>query len=492
MRRTLGFWLLTWLGMSAALVAQTLDRSIEAALEAPAARRALWGIRVVEVESGRVLYGKNAAQPFTPASNMKLFTTAVALLRLGPDYHFETRVLAPARPDAQGRVEELHLVGGGDPTLSGRAYPYRKEPGEGDPLAGVEALAQQVWDAGVRQVSGDIIGDDTLYPWEPYPEGWTVADAAWEYGAAVSALVVNDNAFRLTVRPPRRGDGAVEVTLRPDLGLFTISNTLRVFPGAERKIEIDRAPGSRVIRIWGTAPPGAAASSALMAADDPAWFAAEALRRSLERRGVVVTGEARAAHRLPGIAYREPEGLPLATRTSPPLGEILRVIDKVSQNLHAEIVLRETARRRGGDGSRALALKELESLLEETGTPKEEYEFQDGSGLSRRALVSPAAITRLLLHLARSPQADLFRDLLPVAGADGTLASRFRGQEDVEGIRAKTGSVSHVATLSGLAGPPGPAQVAFSIMANQFTAPAAEVRAVIDTIAVAILRSAKN
>src|SRR5574340_315058 len=193
------------LAAACALPAAGLPGRIRAAIDAsPVARTAFWGIRIVEVESGHAVFELNADHFFVPASNTKLFTTALGLARLGPDYRFRTTVLAGAAPDARGAVPWLRLVGGGDPNPSARAIPHRPGPITGDPLQAIEDLADQVAAKGVRSVDGDITGDDTAYVWEPFPDGWSVDDPVWEYGAPVSALTLNDNAFKLTILPSTR------------------------------------------------------------------------------------------------------------------------------------------------------------------------------------------------------------------------------------------------------------------------------------------------
>lgn len=464
-------------------LAQPLPEAIDKLLAEPAARRAIWAIHVRDLATGATLYERNGEVPFTPASNTKLFSSALALTKLGPDYRFQTRVLSA--PLLDGVVTgDLLLVGGGDPSISGRVYPYDKEAKPGDPLAPLTGLADQVVAAGVKRIDGDIVGDDSLYPFEPFPDGWTTDDAIWEYGAPVSALTVNDNAFRITIRPPKTADGAVTVSLNPPFEYFTIQNQVRVGAGLPRRIEVDRMPGSRVLRIRGTTPPGGGAATQILAVDDPALFAASILKDLLEQRGVTVRGGARARHREPGVGYAAPQGRVLATRESPPLAEILRVVNKVSQNLHAELTLRETARVLRGEASRAEGLKELEGFLSEIGVAKDEYDFQDGSGLSRRTLVTPSAVTKLLTWMRQSPQGATFQSLLPVGGADGSLATRYKGVSDAGDIQAKTGTLSHVSALGGYAGN----RLAFSVMVNHATAPSYEVRQVLDKIALEILR----
>lgn len=468
--------------------AQTLDERIASILSAPAARGATWGIHAVSADSGAVLYSRNASSPLTPASNTKLFTTAFGLLKLGPDYRFETRVLAAARPDPQGVLHgDLRLVGGGDPTLSARRIPYEKGPIEGDPLAPLALLADQIAAAGVRVINGDLIGDDTRWPHEPYPGGWAIGDMPWDYGAPVSALTLNDNSLTLTVRPGKAPGDPATVTLVPPVEYFTLRNTLRTLPGAERRISIDRAPASRVLEISGTAPPNSAALTDYLAVDDPAAFTAEAFAQLLRARGISIRGRVLAAHRPSGVPYSEPAGVVLASRHSPPLVETLKVIDKVSQNLHAEMVLREIGRATRGEGTAQAAHKEIAAWLESLGADKRDFDFEDGSGLSRRTLVSPQTVTAVLRALHLSEHREAFRGLLPIAAEDGTLSSRFRGEKQAALVRAKTGSISHVAALSGYAGDDPARRIAFSVIVNGATAPSFAVRTLIDKIVIALL-----
>lgn len=478
---------------AAGAAAQGLEERIGALLAGPAAKRATWAIHVVRLSDGQVLYARNAGVPMTPASNTKLASTALALVRLGPDYRFVTRVLADAEPDAQGRVRgPLRLVGGGDPTLSGRAVPYSKDAPEGDPFGPLKELARQVADRGVRIVEGGVVGDATRWPWEPYPPGWAVGDMTWEYGAPVSALTVNDNAVRLVVRPGSQAGEPASIGFRPPVEYFTVLNLVRTREGAERRIIVRRAPGSRVLEVAGTAPPGGATAVQPIAVNEPAAFAAEVFALLLRQRGIEVRGPVRGEVRMEGVPWQEPRGVELARRESPPLVELLRIINKVSQNLHAEMVLRETAHVVRGEGTARAGVEETAALLKEAGADAAEFDLEDGSGLSRRGLLSPQAITALLRFLETTGRGGLFRSLLPVAGEDGTLAGRFQGMAEASLIRAKTGSLAHVAGLSGYAGDHPASRVAFSILVNGFTAPAGEIRALIDKMAIAILEESRR
>jgi D-alanyl-D-alanine carboxypeptidase/D-alanyl-D-alanine-endopeptidase (penicillin-binding protein 4) len=463
---------------------QILDRSATL-------RDAHWGIQIADADSGEILFRSNTNKLFVPASNTKLFSTALALVRLGSNFQFTTTVLAERAPDALGRVSgSLILVGGGDPNLSGRAIPYDKTAVPGDPLLAIKQLADQVLAAGVRQVDGDIVGDDTAYIWDPHPEGWAVDDPIWEYGAPVSALSLNDNAVKLTVAPAAGPGDPVWLTVAPAVGFYHIDNRAVTTAGDERKLRLDRHPGSPQLRLWGGLPVKAPPRSMLLGIDDPALFAALALREELAARGVLTTGRAVARHRFPNEVpdmkeadpHPPPAGVPLARLISPPLVEDLRVLNKVSQNLHAELALRAVGKARRGIGSREAGIAELEQFLEEIGIAEAEYELFDGSGLSRLNLLAPTAIVKLLSYMYRGLQRDDWLSLLPVGGEDGTLSSRFLRSPAARRIQAKTGSLSHVSALSGYAMRPGRSPLIFAILVNNYRGPSSEIRAAIDQI----------
>ena len=496
-----GGWAPAARGPAAALVlivavqlatAASLGQSIPRVLDAtPSGRTAFWGIQVMDLASGKILYTRNANRFFVPASNAKLFTLALALARLGPDYRFETRVLADAAPDAEGRlVGALRLLGGGDPNLSARQIPYRANAQTGDPLGPMEQLADQVVAHGVTRVEGGIVGDDTRYVWEPYPEGWAVDDTQYDYGAPVSALSFNDNAVTLTVRPGGRAGDLAQLTLEPALEYYAIDNRVRTTaPGIPRQIRCGRIPGSGQVRLWGTIPVRDGGEELSLAVADPADYAARAFRRALEDRGVVVEGGIQVRHRFAG----EPPpsngaaGVELARRDSAPLLEDLRVTAKVSQNLHAELALRAVARARRDEGSRQAGLEEMQKFLSEIGIATDSDHFADGSGLSRLDLVTPASVVRLLRFMYDSPQRQDWIDLMPVGGQDGTLQSRLAAVPDAGRIHAKTGTLTHVSALSGYAQRRDGNWVAFSILVNNDNGQAAEVRGVIDRICTLIV-----
>jgi D-alanyl-D-alanine carboxypeptidase/D-alanyl-D-alanine-endopeptidase (penicillin-binding protein 4) len=476
MRRLIPLIFFALAGLHAASLTEKIERALNAAT---GLRRGYLGLEIVDLSTGEVVFESNADRLFVPASNSKLFTTALGLTHLGPDFRFHTTVVAPGQPDSEGTISgAVSLVGGGDPNLSGRELPYRVDSPPGDGLQAIAALAGQMVAKGVRRIDGDIVGDDTAYVWEPYPEAWGMGDSLWEYGAPVSALTINDNAFTVAVEA---GDPA-RITISPPFEFYEIDNLVRT--GSPRKIRFDRDPGSMQLRISGQLPPGDPGLAEMLAIHDPALYAAAALRDALMRRGVVVRGKAVVRHALWNEPVAPPAGFEMARIDSAPLIEDLRVLAKVSQNLHAELILRAVGRAEAGAGTREAGLRVMREFLKQLGVTADEYLPNDGSGLSRTNLVTPAAVVKLLQFMYRSPNRENWLSLLPVGGEDGTLRLRMRKTSAAGRIRAKTGSLTHVSTLSGYAERRDGTMLVFSLMANNQNAPSAYVRAALDKICV--------
>jgi len=465
--------------------AQLAEKIDAIAESARALQGAFWGAKVVNIETGETVYEHNPDHYFVPASNAKLYTTALALRRLGPDHRFVTVVSAAAEPDSEGVIDgDVRLVGGGDPTLSSREYPFDDDAPAGDALAPVEEFARQLAEMGVRIIRGDIVGDNTAYPWEPYPEGWALDDTFWDYGAPVSALALHDNFFRLSVFPAQRVGESARLAVRPPTDYYRIVNRIRTVAQGETIVEVDWPFGSREINVRGTILPGEGRDR-LLAIRDPAHYAAWVFQEALERHGIVVEGAPRARYRSADESAPPSDGVVLARRESPPLFEIVQVINKLSQNLHAELLLHEVGLVRSGDSSREAGLRELRAFLAAAGVPEESYEFEDASGLSRLDLVTPAGTAQLLRYMYLSEDRDGWLETLPIGGADGTLEHRFNGTAGL--IRAKTGTMSHVSALSGYVDSHSAGTLAFSILVNNYTASDAAVRSFMDRVVRVIL-----
>src|SRR5579864_2883631 len=253
-------WLPLWLALSIASGADLKSKIDELVSKTPALGNAFAGLQVVSLPSGRVLYERSQDRLFVPASNMKLFTTALALVKLGPQYRFKTQIGGDTAIDADGTLAgDLVLVGGGDPALSGREYPYQYHPGSQAAASysfrAMEELADQLVARGLKRVDGDIVGDDRRYVWEPHGEGWSSGDALWEYGAPVSALILDDNSFAVTIRPGAHAGDLAHIALSPSFEYFSIDNRVRTETGGARKVGFDRSATGQ-LHIAGVVPAG--------------------------------------------------------------------------------------------------------------------------------------------------------------------------------------------------------------------------------------------
>ncbi len=482
------------LTLSMASAADLKSKIDDLVATSPALANAYVGMQVVSLTDGHIVYERNQDRLLAPASNMKLFTTALALARLGPQYRLTTQICASRPIDANGTLDaDVVFVGGGDPSLSGRTYPYQNHStSSGDfSFRAVDEMVTQLVAKGLRRIRGDIVGDDRRYLWAPYADGWTFGDSMWEYGAPVSALILDDNSFAVTIRPAARAGDPATLSLLPPFEYFSIDNRVRTQEGGERRVNFDRKTSGRQVHIWGSIPIGDAGMTQLLAVDDPALYAAEVLRDALLRRGISIHGKAVSRHRMSDDAFNPDQARPrvvLAQRSSPPLAELLQVIDKVSQNLHAEVMLREVGAVAKHFGSRDAGLAEMRDFLTEIGVSKDDYRLTDGSGLSRSTLVTPAAITKLLVYMYKSANRDTFVDLLPIAGVDGTLRTRFAEHPEARAIRAKTGTLGHVRANSGYIDSPEYGPLAFSFLVNNYGAPTSEISKFLDAVELALLK----
>jgi len=475
------------------LGASDLSSRLDQILNAAALSHAYVGMDVVRLSDGEVLYARNSERLFVPASNMKLFTTALTLSKLGADYRLTTQIGAGSPIDPEGTLAgDLELIGGGDPSMSGREYPYRKSAASGAlySFSAIEELADQLIARGLKRVDGNVVGDDTRYVWEPQPGGWSSDSATREYGAPVSALILDDNTFSLTLKPSERVGGLARVKLAPSFENFAIDNRVVTADRGAPKIEFYRSASGRELHIWGTIPKGDAGYTQALAIGDPAPYAAEVLRDALLRRGVAIRGRAVARHRFQDELSDAPNppNIVLAEHHSPPLLDLLQVVDKVSQNLHAEILLREVAVAAGHAGTAAAGLEAMDDFLAGIRIAKAEHQFTDGSGLSRATLVTPAAIVKLLAYMNQSKYREEWLGLLPTGGEDGTLKTRFADHPEARAIHAKTGTLDHVKALSGYADTAAHGRVAFSLLVNNFEEPGAGVTKIMDALVLALLQ----
>jgi serine-type D-Ala-D-Ala carboxypeptidase/endopeptidase (penicillin-binding protein 4) len=455
--------------------AALLARDLAAELVAPEALAAAWGVRVESLDRpGPALFSHNADQLFVPASNMKLLTVAVAADRLGWDHTFPTAIQATTRIADDGTVRgDLVVQGTGDPTIGNR-------PTSAGSFA---EWAEALWQSGLRRVNGRIVGDDRAFANEPLGQGWAWDDVPYGYSAPESALIYNENTAAIEIAPgPAPGTFATARLVDVAAGLSLQSYVTTGSAGSPTSIDLARLPGSSRLRLTGTIASDAAPVIHYAAVDNPPRYFAAALREALIARGIVVIGPASDVETSPPGPL--PDGAPvLLTRQSPPLSAIAARLLKVSQNLYAETLLREAVVSPATPPTAAAGAAVVRDTLLSWGLPAGSFTQSDGSGLSRYNLVSPTAFVRVLSHAFHDPRLkDAWIEALPVTGVDGTLERRMKGTSADGHVHAKTGSLSGVRSLSGYVETDDGEWLVFSILANNFAVPVADVDAVTDRI----------
>ncbi|MET0556509.1 MAG: D-alanyl-D-alanine carboxypeptidase/D-alanyl-D-alanine-endopeptidase [Vicinamibacteria bacterium] len=449
-----------------------LKRAIDAIVDRPAFAPAFWGIEVRDLRSGRVLYARNAGKNLKPASTLKVVTTAAILDALGPDERLRTTVETAGRLDAFGRVlGDVYLVGRGDTNLSGRFT-------DGRITAAFEELADGLRAAGVRRIEGRLVGHEGLFAGDRRGEDWSWEDLVWWYGAEVSALSFNDNCADLRVLPGERSGEPVRVERAPVSSYYAVVSTaVTSAAGTAPALVVTRAPGSNELRISGTYPLAAEPWTGSAALEDPAHYAATVFAEVLAARGIATSGPVETSQQPlpPGLRV-------LAAHEGPPLAEALKAVNKPSQNLHAEAMLRLLGARRRGVGSADAGHEAVLEFLKRMGVDAKDWSLQDGSGLSGSDLLTPHELVSLLAAMDRHPHAAAFRATLPVAAQDGTLKNRMRGTAADGRLVAKTGTLRHVNALAGYVTTRGGSRLAFAMAVNHHTAGGAPATAALDEI----------
>jgi D-alanyl-D-alanine carboxypeptidase/D-alanyl-D-alanine-endopeptidase (penicillin-binding protein 4) len=407
------------------------------ALLGPAERGGRWGVMVISLSRGDTLFKLNADSSLQPASNMKLFTSALALDQFGPGHQFRTEVLRAGDVDPDGTLKgDLILRGDGDPSLSPRFV-------EGGPNAPMERLAQLVADAGIKRVTGHLIADASAFDPQRIPEGWKKGYLREAYAAPVSALSLNENVLQVIVRPNQvNGKAVVELEPATDMPLTVAVRT--VSGRGARVAAYSTAKGSIEVRGWiGTR---AGERRYELVAVDPTAVAAGAFRIALAARGIKLTGNTTFATEPVGAAVK------IGDLASPPLGKMLSVMNRESINHFAELIFRDAGRNAAPDsiGSAESGNALLQRfLVGKVGADSTAVVAADGSGLSTLDRVTPRALVQLLAYSHRSQWSDAFHASLPVAGETELLARRMRATPAQGNLHAKTGTTNTVISLGG-------------------------------------------
>lgn len=473
---------------------------IRSALARPELQRGQIGVKIVSLDTNKVIFEQNAEKYFMPASNMKSFTVAAAMERLSPNYRFVTSVYAATQPDADGVIKgDLTIYGRGDVSISTAFY-------DGDYYKGVDALAEKIALAGVKRIEGNLVGDETYFSGNPIPPSWEWDDLQWYYGAEISALALNDNAVDLSVKP-----GSVNmpcsVQIQPINTIYKIVNRcITIGAGTKRDIKVFKKIDQNILEISGTISVGDNGYNGSITISKPAQLFVEILRQRLLQKGITVTGR-NLIKDVKEQTLQSPFTPPveIAKLESQPFSVIAAKTMKPSQNLYTETILwtlgEQFGRKNGspeifGNGgsqedlskrtSAELGLKVVQDFLKQIGIAPDSVVQWDGSGLSRHNLITPSAAVQLYAYMAKqSRNALAWQNSLTIGGVDGTLRNRFKGTKAEANVRGKTGTIDQVSAVSGYVTTAAGEKLVFSVLVNGV--PETRLRtATIDEIIVAL------
>jgi D-alanyl-D-alanine carboxypeptidase/D-alanyl-D-alanine-endopeptidase (penicillin-binding protein 4) len=461
-----------------------------------------FGVKIVSLDSGKTIFEHDAQKLLSPASNSKLYTIALALDRLGGDYRIKTSLYAEAKPNESGVLKgDLIVYGRGDPTINAHLN-------GGNIYKALAPLVAALTNAGVKRITGDIVGDESFIQGPPYGSGWTWDDMDNYYGAEISALTINDNTIQLIAKAGKSNGLPCQLSLSPATTYVVLSNrTETVAAGGRRSISCHRSIEQNVVYVTGQLPAGDRDFTDDVTMHNPAGLFVLLFKEALTRSGVKVSGKTRT------INWQGREANPLEVSKLVELGsveslsmrDIAREVQKPSQNLYTDLMLahvgemerREPSPRErdSGDGrtdaarsipltSEDLGIRALREFLAKVGIRRTDVQFEEGSGLSRNNLTTPNATIALLKHMSQHAEADAYVNALPIAGVDGTLRNRMKGTAAANNVRAKTGTLRWANSLSGHVKTAGGEHWIFSIMLNRYAASAEEKREAVDKIAV--------
>ncbi len=470
-----------------------LQARISDILRKPELSSAMVGIKVASLDTGRVLFEENANKLVRPASNMKLYTVAAALDRLSPDFRFVTSVYSMVKPDSDGALKgDLIVYGRGDPSLAARFN-------SGDYFKGIDDLAARIAAAGVKKIDGNLVGDETYFSGPPYGSGWEWEDLTWYYGAEVSSLVVNDNALDLFVKPgPNVGSPAVVTTGPPDPFLSVINRVVTGPKGTRRSISVYRGLGENRIELAGTIGLEDRGYTGGIGISHPAQLFMSILRSALNQRGIKIKGSTQIVSERIGVSniprgyVAAPDKAPfeIARLQSPPFATVAANTLKPSQNLYTEIILRTIgevvpvqAVTDPRNSSEDAGHDVVKAFLKEANLNPDSLVLSDGSGLSRNDMITAESNVQLLTYMSKHKYASVWRDALPIAGVDGTLRNRLKNTVAENNLRAKTGSLSSAASLSGYVTTAAGENLVFAIIVNNYPSDTEPRTVCIDPIA---------
>jgi serine-type D-Ala-D-Ala carboxypeptidase/endopeptidase (penicillin-binding protein 4) len=457
-----------------------LATEIDRIIDRPELRRYRWGIVVRDVNGASQLYNRDGDRLFIPASNVKLITTAVALRQLGATRRLRTSVY---QLPSTGNRANLVVVGRGDPSLTVNKLPL---------------LIQQLKQRGITHI-GQISFDDGYFRGEQLNSGWEWGDLSTDYAPAINGLMLNQNSNPLTVSPQQIGLPLKYTWKDPSINNWQIDNQSltgvasqndRVDAFSSAVPKVIAIFGKSTMRLTGKLAPNAAATQIDLPLANPAGSFMNAFNQSLNRSGISI-GNTRLV--LDRNIFNLPE---IAAIDSPTIGELINETNQKSNNVYAEVLLKSIGRTHpthytSNEDTSTLGIALVKQRLTEMGVDPQAYNLHDGSGLSRHNLVAPTTFVRILSSMATTPVGQMYRDSLPLSGISGSLKNRMKGTLAQGIVRAKTGSLSGVASLSGYINPPQYSPLVFSIILNQHDRPTSQMVKVIDEIVIVLARLQK-
>lgn len=453
--------ILTVTGCSASrevAVTKTLYEKIDEQFSDSLFAHAFWGVKVESLTSGKVIYERNAGKMFMPASNQKILTTSAALLTLGPDYKFETKLYYNGAINDSVLNGDLIVVGNGDPTFYTRFYKDPRDP--------FFFWADTLKKTGIKKITGSIIGDDNAFDDNHLGAGWAFDNLDTWYSAEVGALQLNENYIDLKIIPPSDADGKAEIIPNIPSGYFNIINDLKINSDSITSISVTRPLNDNTITVSGNLLSGGRVIENSPSIHNPTLFYATVLKETLEEKGIEVDGEPLDCDDITDFNSEQTGMTLIYTQHSPTLKEILKGLMKRSQNMYAETMVRIMGLEKSGIGSFEEGKKVVEEVLTGFGIKPGTYAYVDGSGLTRYNYVSPDQIINILKGMRQNKLWDVWIDLFPVAGVDGTLRTRMKGTSAEGNVKAKTGTISNVRGLSGYMTAENGEEIVFSFLVN--------------------------
>lgn len=428
----------------------------------PTFANAHWGVLIQSLETGEYFYKRNENKLFMPASNLKLFTSSAGLVLLGEDYRFTTGILMRGRIDGSTLIGDLIIRGRGDPTLSGRFY-------QNNIYKVFHDWADSLLEFGIDEITGNIIGDDNQFDDQGLGAGWHWDYESDWYAAPSSALSFNDNCIDIIITADKISRSS-RIQLMPNTKYAAVINKVSVVgKDSITNINVHRERGTNLVTVSGTIKESDSVRT-FVTVNNPTQYTMVVLKEVLESKGITIGGFAMDIddYATPIENY---ETSNLFTHYSPKLSEIVKVINKNSQNFFTEQLLKTIGLEKEGFGSAENGISAANSVFQEMGINPEDMVMVDGSGLSRLNLVTPKQIISLLNYMYRHKYFQTFYNSLPIAGVDGSLAKRMKGTKAENNVRAKTGYIGSVRSLSGYVRTGDNEPVAFSMIANNFTVP---------------------